>query len=165
MATSKLAWGEVRKAERLGSDLPLESFFDNKGNWAVKPEDAHSARATGDYKGFSLALLIEILTGAMLGRLMGGVQMNKDYRTMTRGGVIIVINPGLTNSLANFKKVNTELVKNIKSTHKRAGISEILIPGERARKSREKNLKKGYLEIEKSLLEKFFQPSFPHSPT
>ena len=154
MATSTKAWGEVRKAERFGKNLPPNIYFDKQGNFAVKPKDAHSALPAGSYKGFALGLLIEILTGSLLGRLMGAHQMKGDYRTMGRGGFVLVISPGKSTSLDKFKKANTRLVKEIKSSRKTKGIKEILVPGEKAMKTRAKNLKKGYLEIEKKLWEK-----------
>ncbi|NQS89095.1 Ldh family oxidoreductase [Patescibacteria group bacterium] len=154
MATSTKAWGEVRKAERFGENLPKDIYFDNKGKFAVKPEDAYSALAMGNYKGFSLALLIEILTGSFIGRKMGKGRKKVDYRTLPRGGVIIVLNPRMSTSFSKFANANSTLVKEIKSSRKLKGTKEIVLPGERGLRAKVINFKKGYLEIEKELWEK-----------
>lgn len=140
MATSVHAWGEVKKAELSGRDLPKEAFINSKGKPAIKAKDSFAALPLGGYKGFSLGLLIEILTGSFMGRAMGKVQMKGDYRTAGRGGVIIALAPQASES--KFKQANSQLVKEI-------GVS---LPGGRAWKNRTKNLKKGYLEISKDLL-------------
>lgn len=153
MATSVRAWGEVRKAERTGKNLPKEAYYDKKGKFAIKAKDAYSALPMGGYKGFALAMLIEILTGSLLDRDMGQHQMKGDYRTMTRGGFILAINPAKTTTNDKFRKANTRLVKEIKSSKKIKGVKEILVPGEKAMKTRSKNLKRGYLEIDTKLWE------------
>lgn len=159
MATSIRAWGEVRKATAAGTNLPKDSYYDKKGNFAVKPEDAYSALPAGGYKGFALGLLIEVLTGSFLGREMGSQQMTNDYRTMTRGGMILVLNPNISTSLSNFKKQNSELVRNIKNTQKLKGVDEIMMPGEKSDKQKKENLKKGILEINDELWSSLIEAS------
>ncbi len=146
MATSVKAWGEVRKAEVTGEDLPENSFYDTKGNFAVKAQEAYSALPFGDYKGFALGLLIEILTGSFLGRKMGQ-QVAGDYRTITRGGVILVLDPNFATNFKQFKQANSELIKEIKKTKKLKSAGEITLMGERAAATRNQNFKNGYLEV------------------
>jgi LDH2 family malate/lactate/ureidoglycolate dehydrogenase len=89
----------------------------------------------------------------MLGRLMGQHQMKGDYRTLSRGGVIIVMNPSKTTNLSEFKRANTKLIKEMKSSKKIKGVQEIIFPGERGEKIKKKNLKAGYLNVDKKLWE------------
>jgi len=151
MATSVRAWGEVKKAERSGKNLPKESFYNKQGKYATKAKDAYSALPMGGYKGFSLAMLIEILTGSLLGRDMGQHQMKGDYRTMTRGALILAIYPGKTTQLEKFKKANSRLVREIRGSRKIKGVKEIRVPGEKAMKTRGQNIKRGYLELDEKL--------------
>jgi len=60
MATSKRAWGQVRLANKYGTDLPADTFYDSEGNVTLDPKKANSVMPFGDYKGFSLALLVEL---------------------------------------------------------------------------------------------------------
>jgi len=153
MATSVRAWGEVRKAKMNENNLPENIYFDKKGKFAVNPDDANSALPMGDYKGFALGLFIEILAGSFMGRLMGSHQMKGDYRMLTRGGFIIVLNPRMSTSISEFKKSNSRLVKEIKGSKKLKGVKEIVIPGERGAKNKSKNEANGYLELDKELWE------------
>ena len=153
MATSKKAWGEVRLSKKFGHDLPGETFFDKKGGFAQKSEDAYSALPAGDYKGFALGLFVEILTGSLIDKPMGPQQMKGDYRTFTRGGFILVINPQKTTNLKKFKKANTKLFREIKRSPKLKGTKEILMPEERAMRTRKKHLEKGSLEVDEKLWE------------
>lgn len=154
MATSKRAWGEVRKALADNSNLPPETYLDSRGNFTRNPKEAKSVIGAGDYKGFSLALFIEILAGSLIGMPMGKNILKGDYRTVSRGAMILVINPQFSNSLNEFKQANTKLIKDIKSSKKRKGTKVILMPGERGSQNKQKNLKKGYLEISNDLWKK-----------
>jgi len=155
MATSKRAWGEVRKAKADGSKLPEKTFYTKTGEYTVDPDDAYSVEAMGDYKGFALGLFIEIMTGSFLGRGFEKREKpdTRDYQIKTRGAMIMVWNPSLTTSLDVMKHKNQEFTDYIKTTHRLIGTDEILMPGERAMKAREKNLKNGYLEIDDKLWE------------
>lgn len=152
MATSKRAWGIVREAKTRGGNLPPATFYGKEGNFTIKPEEAYSVVPAGDYKGFSLGLMIEILTGSLVNMPMGLHKLGKgDYRTLPRGAMILVINPQKTTSLNNFKLLNSALIKQIKASRKLKGVKEIMVPGERAAQTKQVNIKNGYLEINEHL--------------
>lgn len=156
MATSKRAWGEVRKAKRLGTDLPQNTFFSKAGEYTVNPDDAYSVQAMGDYKGFALALFIEMMTGSFLGRPMLNDEIpdSRDYQARMRGAIVMVFDPDTLSSLEKMQKENTALVQFIKKGNTLPGVDEILIPGERAMRTRQRNFENGYLEIEEELWNK-----------
>lgn len=151
MATSKRAWGEVRKAIKNNTDLPKESYFTSSGKFAVKPEDAYSALPMGDYKGFALGLFIEIMSGSFLEREMNTAKARNDYQSITRGGMILVFNPKVSTDLKKFKRANSKLIEQMKGSKKLPGVDEIHIYGEKALKERQKNIKNGYLEVDDKL--------------
>lgn len=134
LATSKRAWGQVRLANKYGTHLPEDTFYDEKGSITVDPKDAYSVKAFGDYKGFSLALLVEVLCGSLVGMDML-VQNNAGSsfgaKMLDRGAVVIVIDPSQTTDSAKFTQDNTEYIEKIKSSRSIAG-QEIRIPGEEA---------------------------------
>lgn len=155
MATSKRAWGEVRKALAENTDLPFETYLDNKGNFAKDPREAYSVLAAGDYKGFALALFIEILTGSLIGMPMSQDKTDKaDYKNLARGAVILVLNPAFSTNLNSFKKANKKLADKIRKSKKRKGTKVILVPGDRAMIARNKNLKSGTVDLPNALWEK-----------
>lgn len=134
MATSKRAWGQVRLANRYGTDLPKDTFYNDKGELTLNPQEAHSVLPFGDYKGYALALLIEVLCGSLVGKgMMIASEAGNNFgaKFPDRGGIILVIDPSQTVGLDQFKNQNSELVERIKATHNLSG-QEIRIPGEQA---------------------------------
>jgi len=153
MATSKKAWGEVNVSKIFARFLPEETFLDKDGNYTTDPNKAYSVAPMGNYKGYALGLLLEILTGSLVGMSMGIRGTRGDYRRLLRGSLLIAINPLFFTNLAEFKIKNSELINQIKSSRKAKGIDEILIPGERAKKIKKENLRKGYIEVTDSVIE------------
>lgn len=155
MATAKRAWGEVRKALADNKPLPLETYFDTNGNFAKDPKKADAVMPFGDYKGFALGLFIEIMAGSFLDMPMSLQPSDGEtYRVSSRGAMILILNPEFSTSINKFKNANKKLVDKIKKSKKRKGYKVILVPGERALENKAKNLKNGYLEIDKKLWEK-----------
>lgn len=154
MATSKQAWGQVRLANKYGTDLPADTFYDSQGNVTIDPGQVWSVMPFGDYKGFSLALLIEVLCGSLAGMpmMMDDISTAKAFgaKMPEVGGMIIVIDPAQTVGLAEFKKSNSELVEKIKATRARQG-EEIRIPGEKAGREHAAKLKAGSIDIPEEL--------------
>jgi L-2-hydroxycarboxylate dehydrogenase (NAD+) len=156
MATSKRAKGEIRLANKYGTKLPPDSFYDSEGNVTIDPKVAYSIMPFGDYKGFSLALLVEVLCGSLLSMpmMLKGDPSNNAFGGYTpkRGGMIIVIDPSQTSGLDEFKKANAEFIAKIKATRPRKG-STIRIPGIQAGVERSVKLQNGEVEIPDELWE------------
>ena len=151
MATSKRAWGTLRIAEKLGIKLPDNCFLDNDGNVTPDPAKAKSVLPMGDYKGFALALFIEILCGSLIDMPMGTKMPDNYYTHSHRGAFILVINQRFSVSDKQFKKDNSELLHSIRTSKKKKGTLEIIIPGDRSRKIRSQNVKKGYLDLDEQM--------------
>ncbi len=152
MATAKHAWGLVRISEKLNQKLSDETFYDNSGKFTKIPQEAYSVAPAGDYKGFALGLLIEILCGALIGMPMGGKDLPADYRTIPRGAMIMVIDPRLVN-FERFKKSVSDLVTDIKKSRRLDPKREILIPGEQSLKRKSQKVAKGCIRVKDSLWE------------
>jgi len=150
MATAKRAWGQVRLANKYGTELPPDSFYDKTGKVTLDPKEAWSVMPFGDYKGFSLALFIEMMCGAFVGMPMMITDSNTGsqfgVRMLDRGGIIVAFDPAQIGSLDDFKAANSDLIRRIKATHARDGES-IRIPGEEATRVRAENINQGSLEI------------------
>jgi len=149
LATSKRAWGQVRLANKYGTDLPADTFYDEKGNVTLDPKEAYSVMPFGDYKGFSLALLIEMLCGSLIAMPMLQVSSagsSFGVKMLNRGGLIFVIDPEQTVGLMQFKEDNAEYIAKIKSTRARTG-EEVRIPGEKAGKEQAAKQESGFVEI------------------
>ncbi|HSW91686.1 MAG TPA: Ldh family oxidoreductase [Candidatus Saccharimonadales bacterium] len=155
MATSKRAWGQVRLANKYGTDLPPDTFYDNEGNVTLDPKKAWSVMPFGEYKGFSLALLFEMMCGSLVGMdmMIDSNSGNKFGQKMPeRGAFIFVVDPEQTTGLDNFKKANSDYIQKIRATRPRKG-EQIRVPGEQAGDERTAKLKEGAIDIPDELWE------------
>lgn len=153
MATAKRAWGQVRMANKYGTDLPADTFYDASGNVTVDPKEAESVMSFGGYKGFALALFIEVLCGSMVGMdMMVESKAGSSFgqRMPVRGAFIMVVDPSQITSLPEFKQDNTELISKIKSTRALPG-EEIRVPGDNASLLQDTQIKNGSVEINDAL--------------
>lgn len=145
LATSKRAWGEISISKRAGRNLPAETYFDTAGNFTLDPNQANSVVPFGDFKGYVICLLLEILTGSLVNMPMGK-RLERDTPAALRGSFFIAIDPMKFGGIANFLKMNTKLINEIKRSRPQKG-KKISIPGERSRLHKRSALKRGHLEI------------------
>ncbi len=135
IATSKHAKGQIRLANKYGTKLPEDSFYDDTGTITIEPSKAYSLLSFGEHKGFSLALLGEILCNSLVGMpmMIEGDPSNQSYGGITpkRGAYILVIDPSKTIGLDDFKHSNSQYLERIRATRPRTG-EKIRIPGEQA---------------------------------
>ncbi len=155
MATSKRAWGQVRLANKYGTDLPPDTFYDEEGNITLDPKQAWSVMSFGEYKGFSLALLFEVMCGSLIGMnmMVDSTSGNQFGQKMPeRGAFILVIDPEQTTGLQQFKDANSAFIKSIKATRPRKG-EQVRIPGDEASAKQAAQVQEGTLEIPNELWE------------
>ncbi|MFN8015412.1 MAG: Ldh family oxidoreductase [Acidimicrobiia bacterium] len=148
MASAKRAWGNVRVANKYGIDLPEKTFLTDKGDFARDPKDAHSVLPFGEHKGFSLALLVEIMNGSMIGHSMMPDSDASSYANQwpANSGIITVYNPALLTSIDEYKNETTNALNYIRNTNHFEG-QEIRIPGEHATKIRKASETNGFIEV------------------
>lgn len=149
IATSKRAWGQVRLANKFGTDLPDDTFYNSKGEVTLDPKDVHSVKPFGEHKGFSLALLVEVMCGSMVG--MGMLAKSTSGSSFggklpDRGVFILVIDPSQTYDLDKFRQENSDLIDEIKSSNSLSG-QEIRIPGDKARELQRAQLEADEIEV------------------
>jgi L-2-hydroxycarboxylate dehydrogenase (NAD+) len=151
MATSKRAWGEVRLAKRFGHDLPPDSFYNKNGQITLNPDEAYSALPFGDYKGFALGLLIEIMSGAFVDMPMNIGSKDEPYYRRPRSAMILVMDPNFTVGAKKFKEENQAFIDTIRQSAPLPDSTGVTLPGDHANKSKVQNLERDYLEIDDKL--------------
>jgi LDH2 family malate/lactate/ureidoglycolate dehydrogenase len=132
--TSAYMMTELMLRERLGELLPEGVAIGPGGEPTQDPARARLGALLpfGGYKGFGLALMIQILG------LLGGAEQDGDP-----GYLFIAFRPDLFGPEDVFKRRVTQLIENIKATPRQAGVDEIRIPSERAFRTRERFLREG----------------------
>lgn len=155
IATSKRAWGQVRLANKYGTDLPADTFYDSKGNVTLDPTKANSVMPFGDYKGFSLALLVEIMCGSMLGMdtfIQSNAGNKFGQKMPDRGAFILVVDPEQTVGLDVFKQANSDYFEKIRQTNALSD-QQVRIPGDEAGQDKQAKLKADEIELPDGLWE------------
>ncbi len=148
MASSKITIGEVVNAKNEGKQIKEGVALDSEGNPTTDPLKVLSGGGVlpiEGHKGSGLAFIIELLAGALTGSSVG-FSVAGGW-----GSFYILINPELFRPINEFKADVQKAIDELKNAPKASGVSEILFPGERAAKQRERNLKSGEIEISEKL--------------
>jgi len=145
MSTASITNGDLLTAT---APIPEGLAFDPEGNPTTDPSQAlkGSVLPFGGHKGFGLALVIQILSGALVNAAV------IPPPGMNYGLLLVVINPSIFLPLDEFKQKITELIDSVKNTKKMDGVAEILVPGERAWRERTQRMGTG-IELDDDLVE------------
>jgi len=157
MATSSTAKGKIYEHDLRNEPIPEGWALDTHGNVTTSPEEALKGILLpfGGHKGYSLALMIEILSGVLTGSGFS-IQVHSLHRELDKtqnvGFLMGVIPIKPFMDLAEFTTRMEQMVNIIKNSKKQRGIDEILLPGEMEERVYKTNFKKGIL-VDKGILE------------
>lgn len=150
MATAAMAYYGLIEAKTAGRKIPLGIAYDSDGNLTDDPGKAMDGALRPfdkSYKSAGLALMVEILTGPLVGASFTGIG---DTAT-NWGNLIFVIDPEMLTDRKEFAKNVSALATHVKATKKLPGVKEILLPGERGDRLTKKRKAEGTIEIEDNL--------------
>ena len=136
MATSTVAASKVFAADHLGKSIPDTWIVDKEGRPTTDPAQLMAGgamQAMAGYKGYGIALLIEILAGVLT-----GAAFTTDIKTwitdtdahINQGHCFIAIDPNIMMPFSDFTARMDELVRRIKCTPTSPGTERIYLPGE-----------------------------------
>ena len=135
MATTVAAYGKVKTLLLSGGKMPEGWMIDKKGNALTDPAKSKDGflLPIGGPKGYGLALIFGILAGTLNKAAFGKdvVDFNNDNKTVTNTGhFIVALDIAAFMDPSEFKSQIDTVWKDIKSSKKLPGISEIRLPGE-----------------------------------
>ncbi|MBM4082711.1 MAG: Ldh family oxidoreductase, partial [Planctomycetes bacterium] len=147
MSTASITIGDLLMAIQSGKAVDALLAFDANGHPTDDPKAAMKGgvKPFGGHKGYGLALMAQILSGALVGAATIPAP-GQDY-----GYFVLVVDPEIFVPAEQFKRAVSELVERVKTARRAPGVAEILVPGERAFRERERRLKEG-IEIDPGLL-------------
>ncbi len=150
MATASMAMGEVQVAKREGHKVPLGTGLTKDGKETTDPgqiADGGVLLPFGGYKGSGIAMMVELLAGALVGDNFSfetAAKDNNDGGPPSGGEFILAISPEKLSGSA-WDKHADELFNKMKS------MEGVRLPGERRHKNR---LDKGPRNINEELVNK-----------
>ncbi|MFQ5938410.1 MAG: Ldh family oxidoreductase, partial [Acidiferrobacterales bacterium] len=131
LATSAVAEGKVRLAKVKRERVPTGWVFDAEGAWSKDPDDLYGdgslAPLGGEqgHKGYSLAVAMDLLGGILSGA--GAGLMTKHYGN---GVLLQVVDPAAFTDPLTYQQRIDGYIAYLKSARPRAGVDEVLMPGE-----------------------------------
>jgi uncharacterized oxidoreductase len=147
MATSGVAMGKVAVAKRAGRRLPDGNLIDPQGAPTNDPEVMYreprgSLLPFGAHKGYALAVLTELLAGALSG---GGTIQPENPR---RGGIVnnmfsVIVDPARLAGVEWMRREVDGFVGYVKASLPADPASPVLVPGDPERLAREQRLRAG----------------------
>ena len=150
MATAAMAMGEVQVAAREGHKVPIGTGLNKDGKETTDPNEIVKGGVLlpfGGYKGSGIAMMVELLAGALIGETFSyetAEKDNKDGGPPSGGEFILAMSP---ENIAgpNWNKHSNEFFEKMKS------MEGVRLPGERRHKNR---LDKGPRNINEELIKK-----------
>lgn len=135
MSTSVVAKSKINLAKCENTNIPFGWALDKDGNDTTNPYEAveGSLLPIAGYKGYGLAMTIDILAGVLSGAsYLDGVEKfihNPDKGSMNVGQSFIVINPKLISGDIFYARMD-EYINIIKKSPSKSGEETIHLPGE-----------------------------------
>ena len=150
MATAAMAMGEVLVAARDGHKVPLGTGLSKEGKQTTDPKEITKGGVLlpfGGYKGSAIAMMVELLAGALVGETFSyetAVKDNNDGGPPSGGEFILAISPEKIAG-SDWEKHSDEFFKKMSS------MDGVRLPGQRRHKNR---LDTGPRKINQELIEK-----------
>jgi delta1-piperideine-2-carboxylate reductase len=150
MATASMAMGEVQVAKREGHKVPIGTGLNKEGKETTDPgeiADGGVLLPFGGYKGSGIAMMVELLAGALVGDNFSyetAAKDNNDGGPPSGGEFILAISPDKLSG-DDWNKHSDKFFDKMKS------MDGVRLPGERRHKNR---LDKGLRNINEELFNK-----------
>ncbi|MCM3761852.1 Ldh family oxidoreductase [Alkalihalobacillus oceani] len=161
LSTSVVARGKIILAAKQNQAIPKGWAIDECGNETENAKEALNGAVlpVGGAKGYALALAVEVFTGVLSGAAFGphvhNIYDHSDQKANV-GHFFVLFDIEKFMPLNTFNLLMKQLISEIKETPTKAGVDEILYPGERRHREWQRSSKEGiYLsdELEQELIQ------------
>lgn len=147
MATSAIALGKVRVAHMKGEAVPDGALLDHAGlpttdAGVMFSDPPGSLGPFGGHKGYGLAVMCELLGGALAGEWTAQPGNSRD-NTIVNHMLMFVLDPAAFGGLQRFHDEVQEMVAYLHSTTPASGFDRVRVPGEPELESRAARLADG----------------------
>jgi uncharacterized oxidoreductase len=140
-----LAEGKIRVALNRGVQVPENCLIDAQGKPTTDPrvfyaDPPGAILSIGGHKGYGLAVLCEVLAGALTG---GGCSNPDKADRVVNGMLSIYLDPKFFQTDAAFSAEIERFIAWVKSSEKASADAEILMPGEIEERTKQMRLRAG----------------------
>lgn len=147
MATSEIPWGKIINHRLQKKPLPPGLVQDAEGNPTTDPDKAVSLTPFGGPKGYSINIMIECLTGLLIGGVFGP-HLAKMYDAIDKqrnlANFFLVIDPSVFwGGTDAYLDVAQRMIDEIHAQPPTEGFEKVMIPGEIERMNMAKNSDEG----------------------
>jgi LDH2 family malate/lactate/ureidoglycolate dehydrogenase len=144
MALTMSGKGMMRWYDRAGKSMPESWALTPEGRRTTIPAEAMSSALLpiGEYKGYGLSLVTDILTGVMTGALFG-LNVFQEDTNFDVGHVMMAINPDGFIGRPEFERRLEELLEEVKMAPPVDPKRPVMLPGEREWARMEERRRKG----------------------
>lgn len=151
MATASIAWFALIEVARRGERIADDLAVDGNGVPTTDPEAAMAGALLtfGGHKGAGLALMVEMLTGPLVG---AGVVGDTDASS-NRGLAFVAVRPSALVDKQLFDDAVERLCRRIREGRPVPGGDSVALPGDRSRARLKRYQDAGVIEIDTALLE------------
>lgn len=149
MATTIKAWGKILDARAKNESIPDNWAVDQHGEPTIDPFQVKGLLPIAGAKGFGLAMMVDILSGVLLG-LPFGNRVSTLYGNLSQGRNLgqlhIVINPAFFTDLETFKQNISRTMADLNGMKPAPGFHQVAYPGQGSA-SRERGSELNGIEI------------------
>lgn len=146
MATSEVAFGKVLHAREKNISIPDNWGVDAEGRKCTDPHKVVSVVPFGGPKGYGIAVMVEALTGLMIGGAFGPhlVEMYGCYTKQRNiSNFFFVADPSVFGTTPSFLTSAQKMIDELHAQPTAPGVGKVLIPGEIEYKTMERYRKEG----------------------
>jgi LDH2 family malate/lactate/ureidoglycolate dehydrogenase len=150
MATTAVAGNRVLLAQKRGdATIPEGWANDDRGRPTTDPAKASVRHLQwfGGYKGYGIALFIEIVAGVLTGASFGLVDREpgelRGFDRVTRGYLFVALDVDHFVPIADFRADVDRLVRDIHASEPAEGVEHVMVPGELEHRRRAERLEQG----------------------
>ncbi len=133
MATSNTAFGKILHAKEQNASIPDDWGIDKDGRPTTDPHQVAALTPFGAHKGYGIALVIDVLTGVLMGAEYGPhiTAMYGDYdKPRKLASTMIAIDPETYAGFDHFIDKMDAMVDDLHAQPPAPGFEQVLVPGE-----------------------------------
>jgi LDH2 family malate/lactate/ureidoglycolate dehydrogenase len=145
MATSVVSMGKLNQAKRTGEPIPAGWALDAQGNPTTDPQAAQIPLPMAGPKGSGLSFMVECLASLIASNplLAESLEGTPEGRRHRQNGFVMAIDLAQFGDPQAFSREVDRLVKALKALPIDKEVGEILMPGERGRRTFERRTREG----------------------